>query len=880
MAKITEVRLTLAALIYAIEMDLRCLITKHIVPYYSNLDFIKDEELRNKIRKRFQKDFSALNPDENLPDVIEYLDFQEHYTLLLSNKAMLPENVYLTINESSTLLDEIVTIRNRVMHTRPLLVGDFASVYSFVEEVVGNNNGSNIWTTVKETKARIEEDPSYVLTLSMPTIKYPEFEVFHNLPIPDFDETGFIGRKKDVQDIKKLILGNNRVVSIIGDGGIGKTALALKVAYDILDLREKNPFDVVLWCSAKTTMLTAQGIEEIKDALQSYGGLLDFLNTAVGEKSESNNLSIILEYLEVFNVLLIIDNLETILDESIRDFIREASQRSKIIITSRIGLGELEFRRNLFGLTETESIVLIRQFANIKQSEIIKQIPNDKLVNVVQRLHFNPLSIKWFVNSVETGISPDEVLINKDTLLNFCLSNVHSKLSANAKNVLNTIIASRRNLNDAQLVFLTNLPSIILRQTINELFSTSFISREIIHESESQEVRYVVPDFSREYLMLNHPISAKNIREIQSKLKQLDQSATFIKRISSQDEFGLNSLTIRNVNEKVVARLINEALRYSKEKNFSFALNKLTEAKSILPNYFEVYRVSAFVKATSGDIIGAEEDYKTGLSIEPNNPRLLYFYSGFLLYQLEDVDAAIDFASKLHQLRPDSEYPTFLFARCLSTSGKCNEAIELIEKLLSSANLNKQNTRIAYTDLISFYGYFGVEIVQRDGDYKLAIEKFEKGLKIFEKCFSEKIYDERMIKNFCNLIKTYLKTIPRLQNDNGVSYIKSIFINYDEIISLNQSKEYLLGMFNKYYGEKVEYAQEFVGVVVLINVEKTFIFIEDNRGHRFYGHKKAFKYQSDFNILKIGQEVKFDIGHNFEGDCAIRIEISTAPNIS
>jgi len=878
MAKITEVRLTLAALIYAIEIDLKNLIGRYLIPVNSNLNFIQDEELQNKIKNRFSKDYPAINPDDNLSDVIEYLDFQEFYTLLLRNKSLLPEDIYNEIKALVPELDELVPIRNRVMHTRPLLVGDFTKVYSFIEEISNSCCLDTNWQTVRETKKRIEDDPSYVLTLSMPSVKNLENEVYHNLPIPDFDDTGFIGRKKDIQDIKNLILGNNRVVSIIGDGGIGKTALALKIAYDILDLRDKNPFDIVLWCSAKTTMLTAQGITDIKNALQDYGGLLEFINDIIGEKKEADNLEIILEYLEVFNVLLIIDNLETILDEKIREFIREASQRSKIIITSRIGLGELEFRRNLLGLSEAESIVLVRQFANLKQSEILKKIPNDKLVQIAHKLHFNPLALKWFVNSVETGISPDEVLVNKENLLNFCLSNVHSKLSDNAKNLLDTLLASRRNLNDAQLVFLTELPSIMLRQTINELFATTFISREIIHESGSQEIRYVIPDFSREYLLSKHPIPAKFIKDINSKLKKIDQSAASIQRVTDYNEFGLYSLTVRNSNEKVVARLINEALKHSKSENFPSALNKLDEAKSILPNYFEIYRVSAFVKATSGDIIGAEEDYKTGLSIEPDNPRLLYFYSGFLLYQLDDVKNAIELAAKLHEIRPDSEYPTFLFARCLSTIGKNVEAINLIENLIKSNRLNQHNLRVAQTDLISFYGYYGVEIVKRDGDYKNAIEKFEKGLKLFEECVANKNHDERMIKNFCNLLKTYLKTVPKLQNVDGIDYLKSLFTRYDEILSLNQSKNYLLSLFQNNYDETIEYAPSLEGIVVNIDKERSFIFIENIDGERFYGHKKVFKYQTDFHTIKLGQKVKFDIGNNKQGECAIKIEISSAPN--
>lgn len=875
MAKVTEIRLTLAALIYSIEIDLKTLIDRYLISVNSDLEFVKDEELQIKIKQRFLKDYPSLNPNENISEVIAYLDFQDFYTTLLKNKTLLPDNVATELKELIPELDKIVPIRNRVMHTRPLMAGDFGQVYTFVEELTSKCSSS--WESLYETKRRILEDPSYVLTLSMPSIKSYDKEIFQNLPIPDFDDTGFIGRKKDILDIKKLILGNNRVVSIIGEGGIGKTALALKVAYDIIELVDQNPFDIVLWCSAKTTMLTAQGILDIKNTLQSYGGLLDFINETIGNKANESNLDIILEYLDVFNVLLIVDNLETILDEKIREFLREASQRCKILITSRIGLGELEFRRNLFGLSEAEAIILIRQLASIKQSDIIKQIPNNKLVQIAQKLHFNPLALKWFVNSVETGISPDEVLANKDNLLNFCLSNVFSKLTDKAKLIINTILASRRNLNDAQLVFLTELPSIVLRQTINELFSTTFISRVIIHEEESQEVRYIIPDFSREYLLSKHPIEVDFIKDTNRKLKKIDQSAASIQRVTEYNEFGLYALTVRNANEKVIARLINESLKFSKSNKFPIALSKLEEAKSILPNYFEVYRVSAFVKATSGDIIGAEEDYLTGLSIEPDNPRLLYFYAGFLLYQLDDITNAIKYASKLHELRPDSEYPTFLFARCLSTLGENKEAIDLIESLIKVKDLTKQNLRVAYTDLISFYGYYGVEIIKRDGDFKTAIEQFIIGLKQFEKCVAEKNYDERMIKNFCNNLKSFIKLVPKIQVKSSLPYLTELFVKYDDLISLNQSKNYLIGLFNNAYNETIVYATKYKGIVVNSNKEEGFLFIEINNGKQYYGHKKTFKQQTDFYNATQGVHVIFEIGNNRQGECAVNIELSSAP---
>jgi ATP-dependent Clp protease ATP-binding subunit ClpA len=59
-----------------------------------------------------------------------------------------------------------------------------------------------------------------------PTAKRPRQEVSSNIPLP---LTRFIGREKEVEEIVRL-LGKNRLVALIGSGGVGKTRLAIEVA--------------------------------------------------------------------------------------------------------------------------------------------------------------------------------------------------------------------------------------------------------------------------------------------------------------------------------------------------------------------------------------------------------------------------------------------------------------------------------------------------------------------------------------------------------------------------------------------------------------------------------------------------------------------------
>lgn len=51
----------------------------------------------------------------------------------------------------------------------------------------------------------------------------------NNLPVEDYDlDGGFVGRRSEIQKIKKyLYTSQDRIISITGAGGLGKTALAL-----------------------------------------------------------------------------------------------------------------------------------------------------------------------------------------------------------------------------------------------------------------------------------------------------------------------------------------------------------------------------------------------------------------------------------------------------------------------------------------------------------------------------------------------------------------------------------------------------------------------------------------------------------------------------
>ena len=59
---------------------------------------------------------------------------------------------------------------------------------------------------------------------------------------------------------------------------------------------------------------------------------------------------------------------------------------------------------------------------------------NDEQLNdICEKLHSNPLAIKWFVANLMKGEPIQSILSNTQDLTFYCMSNVYDKLSQNAK---------------------------------------------------------------------------------------------------------------------------------------------------------------------------------------------------------------------------------------------------------------------------------------------------------------------------------------------------------------------------------------------------------------------------------------------------------------
>ena len=140
------------------------------------------------------------------------------------------------------------------------------------------------------------------------------------LPLP---RTTLIGRDEAVDTVRRLI-GANRLVSLVGVGGCGKTRLAIEVAY-----REVPTHPDGVWFVDLST---------ITDEIALPGAFAGALQLSVGADAVATDQ--IIGYLAPRDALLVVDNCEHVVDISAEfiDVLIDRAPRLRVLVTSRESL--------------------------------------------------------------------------------------------------------------------------------------------------------------------------------------------------------------------------------------------------------------------------------------------------------------------------------------------------------------------------------------------------------------------------------------------------------------------------------------------------------------------------------------------------------------
>ncbi len=211
-------RLTCYAVLSAIEEDLRN-ICENQLDNIAQPNELLGNETWNKCVARLEREQGIVKTQASLDDLLPYLDFADLYHMLNTHSSSLPPVIRRYFKDITPYLERLAPIRNRVAHSRPLDFENLPTVLDCSDLFLQGRDYE--WSNLADTMRRLKLDPSFVLSLIIPADE-SDGENNNNLPPPDFDETGFIGRRQQISQLIKLCHGPYPVITIVGDGGLAR----------------------------------------------------------------------------------------------------------------------------------------------------------------------------------------------------------------------------------------------------------------------------------------------------------------------------------------------------------------------------------------------------------------------------------------------------------------------------------------------------------------------------------------------------------------------------------------------------------------------------------------------------------------------------------
>jgi tetratricopeptide (TPR) repeat protein len=240
--------------------------------------------------------------------------------------------------------------------------------------------------------------------------------IYHNLPQPDYGT--FIDREEELAQVYCILRpyphSQHALVTIDGIGGIGKSALALEVAHrhlrDYDCLPEEERFEAIIWTSAKSSVLTADGIAPRQQITRTLEDIYTTISVALEREDITHARpeeqgELVTKALTRQRTLLIVDNLETVDDERVNAFLRELPAPTKAIVTTRHRI-DVAYPVRLTGMPKEDGLALIAQEC-AKKSVTLAEAEAEELYD---RTGGVPLAIVWSVAQMGYGYGVGAVL--------------------------------------------------------------------------------------------------------------------------------------------------------------------------------------------------------------------------------------------------------------------------------------------------------------------------------------------------------------------------------------------------------------------------------------------------------------------------------------
>lgn len=218
----------------------------------------------------------------------------------------------------------------------------------------------------------------------------------------------FFGRDAELKTIREALDRESRTwgALIDGPGGMGKTSLAVRAAYDC----PPDQFQRIIFVSVKDREMTEEGEEKVSDAIvPRFLAMLNEVGRELGELDiakapESERIRLLLDALRDKRILLILDNLEVI-PKSDRDqlftFVKRLPQGSKAILTSRRRIGSSADTLILEKLDQSAALETLADLA--RRNPLLAKTSEAERIALYTQTGGKPLLMCWVAGQLGRG---------------------------------------------------------------------------------------------------------------------------------------------------------------------------------------------------------------------------------------------------------------------------------------------------------------------------------------------------------------------------------------------------------------------------------------------------------------------------------------------
>lgn len=302
-------------------------------------------------------------------------------------------------------------------------------------------------------------------TLPSPTIWSNSWEPLCYLP--DRTTDSFTGRSAQIQELQDWIDDDDsRACLIYGDGGYGKTTLALEFLHRALDedLQIEWHPKVVLYYTAKRWQWGLNGLQPIAAGQPHLLELLAFLHMLLfgcyppaefyrfdTSQAAINLQAKIKSELELLrkDILVVIDNAETLIENEdervlLGRELKEVSRRiGRVLLTSRRREHIEASPIAVDVLSEQEAVDFLRDRAEKLKLKIVNRATDYEILEAVKKLERRPIVLEAFANAlvdpairkIDQASSRVAAMLRKD-LGNFLFADAWARLSLDVRRLL------------------------------------------------------------------------------------------------------------------------------------------------------------------------------------------------------------------------------------------------------------------------------------------------------------------------------------------------------------------------------------------------------------------------------------------------------------